>query len=59
VAPLELEQQIVRSPEPEKEIMAAGLFGDSPRGKELWRVLLMGALAVLLLEPILANRMFA
>ena len=57
--PLEVEQQIVRDEKAEPEILAAGLFGDSARGKELWRVLLMGALAVLLLEPILANRMFA
>ena len=57
--PLEVEQQIVRDEKAEPQILAAGLFGDSARGKELWRVLLIGALAVLLLEPILANRMFA
>ena len=57
--PMEVEQQIVRSAEPEAQILAAGLFGDSSRGKELWRVLLMCALGLLLLEPILANRMFA
>jgi len=55
----EVEQQIARTPEQEPQILAAGLFGDSSRGKELWRALLLGALAVLLLEPILANRMFA
>jgi hypothetical protein len=55
----EVEQQIARTPEQEPQILAAGLFGDSSRGKELWRTLLLGALAVLLLEPILANRMFA
>lgn len=58
LSPAEVEQQFVRAPAPEKEIMAAGLFGDSSTGKELWRVLLLGALALLLLEPILANRMF-
>jgi hypothetical protein len=57
--PSEVEQQIVRSAEIEPQILAAGLFGDSSRGKELWRALLLGALALLLLEPILANRMFA
>ena len=56
---IEVEQQIVRAPAPEPDILAAGLFGDSSRGKELWRALLLGALALLLLEPILANRMFA
>jgi hypothetical protein len=59
VPPSELEQQIVRSAEPEPQILAAGLFGDSSSGKELWRFLLLSALAVLLIEPILANRMFA
>jgi hypothetical protein len=57
--PAELEQQIVRSAEPEPQILAAGLFGDDSRGKELWRALLIGALVVLLLETILANRLFA
>ena len=57
--PLEVEQQIVRDEKAEPQILAAALFGDSARGKELWRTLLLGALAVLLLEPILANRMFA
>jgi hypothetical protein len=57
--PLEVEQRIVRDEKAEPQILAAGLFGESTRGKELWRALLIGALAVLLLEPILANRMFA
>jgi hypothetical protein len=55
----EVEQQIARTTAEEPQILAAGLFGDSSRGKELWRTLLLGALAMLLLEPILANRMFA
>ena len=57
--PAEVEQQIVRNSEPEAQMLAAGLFGDPTRGKELWRALLLGALGLLLLEPILANRMFA
>jgi hypothetical protein len=55
----EVQEQIARQATPEPEFMAASLFADTSRGKELWRALLLGALALLLLEPILANRMFA
>lgn len=57
--PIEVEQQVVRSAETTPQILAAGLFGDPSLGRELWRVLLICALALLLLEPVLANRMFA
>jgi hypothetical protein len=56
--PREVEEQITRNAAPEAPLLEAGLFGKS-KEKELWRVLMLGALALLLLEPILANRMFA
>ncbi len=55
-APAETEQQLVRREESEPTTLAAGLFGESQRGKELWRMLLMAALVFLVVEPIVANR---
>jgi hypothetical protein len=55
-APAETEQQLVRREESEPTTLAAGLFGESSRGKELWRVLLMAALVFLVVEPVVANR---
>mgnify|MGYP003575076974 CR=1 FL=1 len=59
LAPAQAEQQLVRGADSRNAVLAAGLFGDPTRGKELWRILLFAALAILLLEPFLANRMFA
>ncbi|HEV8542851.1 MAG TPA: hypothetical protein VGR78_10705, partial [Verrucomicrobiae bacterium] len=59
LAPSEVEQQLVRSSEPATQPLLAGLFGDPARGKELWRILLVGALAFLIFEPMLANKTVA
>lgn len=59
LAPPDAEQQLVRNAEAKDAVLAAGLFGDPTRGKELWRVLLAAALLLLMLEPILANRMYS
>jgi hypothetical protein len=59
LAPADAEQQLVRTAETKEAVLAAGLFGDATHGKELWRVLLAVALLLLILEPILANRMYA
>ncbi len=59
LAPPDVEQQIVRNAEAADTILAAGLFGDPTRGKELWRLLLAAALVLLILEPFLANRMYS
>ena len=59
LAPAQAEQQLVRGADSRNAVLAAGLFGDPTRGKELWRILLIAALVILLLEPFLANRMFA
>jgi hypothetical protein len=58
-SPSEIEQQIVRTAVSDPHFTTAGLFGSSSNRKEFWRVLLFGALALLLLEPFLANRIFA
>jgi hypothetical protein len=54
--PAELQQQIVRSAPQANRTLTAGLFGDADQGKELWRVLLLAALAFLIFEPLLANK---
>jgi len=59
LAPPDAEQQLVRNAEAKDAVLAAGLFGDPTRGKELWRLLLAAALLLLMLEPILANRMYS
>ncbi len=55
-APSEVDQQVVRRRESGPPTLAAGVFGESPKGRELWRVLLLGALLFLLVEPLVANR---
>jgi hypothetical protein len=55
-AAAETEQQFVRRTDPEPVTLAAGLFGDSAHGRELWRLLLIAALLFLVIEPIVANR---
>ena len=59
LTPADFEQQLARSSEPTQSTLAAGLFGDPTRGKELWRMLLLGALALMLIEPIIANKTLA
>lgn len=56
LAPAETEQQLVRLAEPAPGILTAGLFDETQRGKELWRLLLLGALLFLVVEPFVANR---
>jgi hypothetical protein len=58
-APGEFEQQLIRSTEIASQTLTAGLFGDPARGKELWRILLIGGLIFLILEPMLANKTVA
>jgi hypothetical protein len=55
-APGDTDKQLVRRTEPEPVTLTAGLFGQSPQGKELWRLLLVGALLFLVIEPIIANK---
>lgn len=55
LAPSDFQRKLVRTNEPQP-MLAAGLFEDSPRGRELWRLFLFCALALLLVEPLLANR---
>jgi hypothetical protein len=55
VAPGEVEQQLARR-EPAPPTLTAAVFGESPRGKELWRMLLVAALVFLVVEPIVANK---
>ena len=59
LTPVDLEQQLVRSAQPSQQTLSAGLFGDPTRGKELWRMLLLSALTLMLIEPILANKTLA
>ncbi|HVY68880.1 MAG TPA: BatA and WFA domain-containing protein [Verrucomicrobiae bacterium] len=59
MTPGELDQQLVRKTEPQDPTLMAGLFGESNHGKELWRVLLLAALVVMLVEPWIANRTLA
>ncbi len=56
VSPAETEQQLVRRSDPTPQTFAAGLFGESAHGKELWRALLFAALLFLVVESIVANR---
>ncbi len=57
--PAEFEQQLVHGTEPPSQTLMAGLLGDPARGKELWRILLLAALAFLIFEPMLANKTVA
>ncbi len=58
-APLDFERQMTRTSEPVHPVQVAGLFADSKQAVESWRYLLFGALALLLIEPLVANRTLA
>ncbi|HTG44670.1 MAG TPA: hypothetical protein VK633_09075, partial [Verrucomicrobiae bacterium] len=57
--PADIEQQLVRQAEPTSTTLSASLFGNSPQGKDLWRLLLGAALCFLIIEPLVANRTVA
>jgi hypothetical protein len=57
MTPADFQQDLAKRNEPMSK--TAALFGQSSRGKELWRVLLLGALALMLVEPLVANRTHA
>jgi hypothetical protein len=54
--PLDWQQQLVRSQAPQRTSASAILYDSKPGRKELWRLLLLAALGLLLLETIVANR---
>jgi hypothetical protein len=56
LAPGDLQQQIVRSAEPLRPTLSASLFGNPSQGREYWRILLLGALVLMLMEPLMANK---
>jgi len=56
LAPVDFQQQMNRVLEPPKQTLAANLFTSSTSEREFWTALLAGALLLLLLEPIIANR---
>jgi hypothetical protein len=56
LAPADFQQQIVRSSEPLHPTLSASLFGNPSQGREYWRILLLGALVLMLMEPLLANK---
>src|SRR5262249_31931289 len=55
----EFQQSLARVTEARSETLSASLFGSGDNQKELWRVLLLTALAVLFVEMFLANRTLA
>jgi len=57
--PEEFQQQLVRVPEAAANPLGVGLFGPSRNQREFWRVLLLGALVLLVGETILSNRSYA
>jgi hypothetical protein len=59
MSPNEFQQNLVRSPEPQKTTLAAGLFGQTSNQKEFSRVLLLAVLALLFIEAFWANRTLA
>ena len=59
ISPNEFQQNLVRSSEPQKTTLAAGLFGQTSNQKELARVLLLAVLALLFIELFWANRTLA
>lgn len=59
MAPAEFQPRLARRAQPIDRASAAGLFGDSSRGQELWRMLLLIALILMLVEPLVANRTIA
>jgi hypothetical protein len=54
--PLDWQQELARSQEPRRTSPSAILYGPNTGRKELWRLLLLAALGLLLLENIVANR---
>ena len=54
--PTEVQQQLVREEAKPESNLTAGLFGGDRQRKEYWRLLLLTALAVLLLETMVSNR---
>jgi hypothetical protein len=54
--PLDWQQQLARSQAPLRTSASAILYDSRPGRKELWRLLLLAALGLLLLETIVANR---
>ena len=57
--PAEFQQQLARVPEPPKTTLLAGLSGSANARREFWAVVLLGVLALLLLETLVANRTLA
>jgi len=53
---VDFQQQITRTEEPPRQTLTASLFGSQETEKELCTLLLGGAVLLLLLEPLLANR---
>lgn len=54
--PSELAQRLVRREEAKPTGMAAALFGGDRNREEYWRILLAGAIALLLVETVVSNR---
>lgn len=59
LTPLEFQRQLGRSTGPIHAASARGIFEHTGRTMEYWRLLLWGALILLLVEPLVANRMMA
>lgn len=59
MTPADFQQQLVRRTDPANPSLMAGFFGDSGRGHELWRALLLAALVLMLAEPFVANKTLA
>ncbi len=59
LSPTEFERLLTRKAEPVQPVGMASLLFDSNHGKELWRILLLSALALMLIEPLFANRTVA
>jgi hypothetical protein len=59
LAASDFQQQVTRASESRQNTLAAGLFGSESNHQELWRVLLLGAVLLLFLEMLVANRTLA
>jgi hypothetical protein len=57
--PNEFQQQLTRTEAPQNQTLVAGLLGSARSEKEVWRFLLLGALALLFIETLVANRTLA
>jgi hypothetical protein len=57
--PQEFQQQLVRGPAQPEGRWVADVLAPGRREKELWRVLMLGAAVLLVLETTLSNRTFA